>query len=64
MVLGSLKNSTYKQKTDDSPRSERETKTAGPDEPADPRPLPVTHDRHLDVNQILERSLPRLSGDG
>ena len=26
--------------------------------PSDPRPLPATHVRHLDVNKVLERSLP------
>ena len=27
-------------------------------DPIDPRPLPATHVRHLDVNKVLERSLP------
>ena len=29
--------------------------------PIDPRPLPVTHERHLDVDRVLARSLPAVS---
>jgi hypothetical protein len=33
------------------------------DEPTDPRPFPAVHVHHLDVDKVLERSLPRVSGD-
>ena len=52
-----------KQKAQDSPRLETNTRTLGADEPTDPRPLPKTHDRYLDVEKVLERSLPRVSGE-
>jgi hypothetical protein len=44
----------------------RQPETAGdpPDQPNDPRPLPVTHDRHLDVDRVLARSLPAVSDRG
>jgi hypothetical protein len=29
------------------------------DEPIDPRPRPVAHGRHLDVDAVLARSLPK-----
>ena len=34
-----------------------------PDSPIDPRPLPSHHNRHLDVDRVLARSLPMVSGE-
>jgi hypothetical protein len=31
-------------------------------ERVDPRPMPVSHGRHLDVDAVLARSLPRVVG--
>lgn len=62
MVLASSKTSNDEQTTEET-RLEKSAETLSPEERTDPRPLPVTHDRHLDVNKVLERSLPRLSGE-
>lgn len=63
MALPSLKVSRDEPETEGVAGFETNGKTVSPDEPADPRPLPVTHGRHLDVNKVLERSLPRLSDE-
>ena len=63
MALTILRVSKDEQTTGGSPL-ETDAETVGPDEPSDPRPLPINHDRHLDVNKILDRSLPRVSGEG
>jgi hypothetical protein len=62
MALASLKESKG-ETTELSSRYETAAETVGSDEPTDPRPLPVTHGRHLDVNKVLERSLPRVSDE-
>ena len=62
MTLASSKLRKGEQTTEAS-RPEKAADGESSDEPIDPRPLPVTHDRHLDVNKVLERSLPRLSGE-
>jgi hypothetical protein len=64
MALAGFKVSKDEQITEESLGSETEAKTVISDEPIDPRPLPMNHNRHLDVNKILERSLPRVSGEG
>lgn len=38
---------------------EKDIEIDDPLEAIDPRPLPPSHVRHLDVNKVLERSLPR-----
>ncbi len=42
-------------------RKRLDTGTAQSDQPIDPRPLPLNHHRHLDVDRVLARSLPALS---
>lgn len=42
---------------------QRNTETVRSDKPIDPRPLPSPHNRHLDVDRVLARSLPRVSGE-
>jgi hypothetical protein len=61
MAFASLKLSKDEPTSEES--SKLDAKNVIPDEPIDPRPLPINHDRHLDVNKILERSLPRVSGE-
>lgn len=63
MALASLKVRKGELTTEQRSRLDTGTETVSSDEPTDPRPLPETHDRHLDVNKVLDRSLPRVSGD-
>ena len=63
MAIADLKIRKDERTTEESQQFEADVETVSPDEPADPRPLPITHARHLDVNRVLERSLPRLSDE-
>ena len=44
--------------TDETTYPDAGEKAVKPAGPIDPRPLPATSVRHLDVNKVLERSLP------
>ena len=61
MRLVSLKVSGDEHAIGETTRREPAGGTLDPVPAIDPRPLPVIHARHLDVDKILERSLPRVA---
>ena len=61
VTLSRLKNNKEEGATGEHRRVETDVDNLPAHEPADPRPLPVTHNRHLDVDGVLARSIPGLS---
>ena len=60
MALAMLKVSKDEHATDETTHRETGDETVNPVVAIDPRPLPAIHVRQLDVDKVLERSLPRV----
>ena len=60
MTLATLNFGKDDRAKDGAAHREADEETVNPAVATDPRPLPATHVRHLDVNKVLERSLPRV----
>lgn len=60
MTPAVLKVSKDEHATEEPTRGTTGDESVSPVKAIDPRPLPRLQDRHLDVNKILARSLPRV----